>query len=60
MFNMMISPASWDPISARSHGPWSACIRTATLLGQLYPRIDYYPDAQQTMTIPGQRSTLRE
>jgi cytochrome c-type biogenesis protein CcmF len=27
-------------------------------LGQLYPRIDFYPDAEQTMTIPGQRSTL--
>jgi cytochrome c-type biogenesis protein CcmF len=27
-------------------------------LGQLYPRIDYYPDAEQTMTIPGVRSTL--
>jgi cytochrome c-type biogenesis protein CcmF len=27
-------------------------------IGQLYPRIDYYPDAQQTMTIPGQRPTL--
>lgn len=29
-------------------------------LGQLYPRIDYYPEAQQTMTIPGQRSTLSD
>jgi cytochrome c-type biogenesis protein CcmF len=29
-------------------------------LGQLYPRIDYYFDAQQTMTIPGQRSTLQD
>jgi cytochrome c-type biogenesis protein CcmF len=29
-------------------------------LGQLFPRIDYYPDAQQTMTIPGQRATLRD
>jgi len=29
-------------------------------LGQLYPRIDYYPDAQQTMTIPGQRGTLKD
>jgi cytochrome c-type biogenesis protein CcmF len=29
-------------------------------VGQLYPRIDYYPDAQQTMTIPGQRSTLED
>jgi len=31
-----------------------------TYLGQLFPRIDYYFDAQQTMTIPGQRSTLKD
>jgi cytochrome c-type biogenesis protein CcmF len=29
-------------------------------LGQLYPRIDYFYDAEQTMTIPGQRSTIRD
>ena len=29
-------------------------------LGQLYPRIDYYFDSQQTMTIPGLRSTLQD
>lgn len=29
-------------------------------LGQLKPRIDYYFDSQQNMTIPGQRSTLRD
>jgi len=29
-------------------------------LGQLYPRIDFYFDSQQTMTIPGQRSTLKD
>ncbi|HET9910646.1 MAG TPA: heme lyase CcmF/NrfE family subunit [Anaerolineales bacterium] len=29
-------------------------------LGQLTPRIDYYYDAQQNMTIPGQRSTLKD
>ncbi len=29
-------------------------------LGQLNPRIDYYFDSQQNMTIPGQRSTLRD
>ncbi len=28
--------------------------------GDLYPRIDYYPEAQQTMKIPGQRSTLAD
>ncbi len=27
-------------------------------LGDLHPRIDYYPDAQQNMTIPGERPTL--
>src|SRR5581483_11281650 len=29
-------------------------------LGELHPRIDYYPDAQQNMTIPGERPTLRD
>jgi cytochrome c-type biogenesis protein CcmF len=29
-------------------------------LGDLYPRIDYYPSEQQSMTIPGQRSTLKD
>jgi cytochrome c-type biogenesis protein CcmF len=29
-------------------------------LGQLAPRIDYYYDSQQNMTIPGQRSTLKD
>jgi cytochrome c-type biogenesis protein CcmF len=29
-------------------------------LGELHPRIDYYPDSQQNMTIPGDRSTLRD
>jgi cytochrome c-type biogenesis protein CcmF len=29
-------------------------------LGQLAPRIDYYYDSQQNMTIPGNRSTLRD
>jgi len=29
-------------------------------LGELNPRIDYYFDSQQTMTIPGQRSTLQD
>lgn len=30
------------------------------VLGELHPRIDYYPDAQQNMTIPGERATLRD
>jgi cytochrome c-type biogenesis protein CcmF len=29
-------------------------------VGQLAPRIDYYYDSQQNMTIPGQRSTLED
>jgi cytochrome c-type biogenesis protein CcmF len=29
-------------------------------LGQLTPRIDYYFDSQQNMTIPGNRSTLKD
>jgi cytochrome c-type biogenesis protein CcmF len=29
-------------------------------LGQLVPRIDYYYDSQQNMTIPGNRSTMRD
>ncbi|MBE7534415.1 MAG: heme lyase CcmF/NrfE family subunit [Anaerolineales bacterium] len=29
-------------------------------LGNLHPRIDYYWDAQQAMTIPGQRATMKD
>ncbi|MGZ6315978.1 MAG: heme lyase CcmF/NrfE family subunit, partial [Anaerolineales bacterium] len=29
-------------------------------LGELHPRIDYFPDAQQNMTIPGDRATMRD
>jgi len=29
-------------------------------LGELHPRIDYYFDSQQTMTIPGLRSTMQD
>jgi cytochrome c-type biogenesis protein CcmF len=29
-------------------------------LGELHPRIDYYPDSQQNMTIPGERGTLKD
>jgi cytochrome c-type biogenesis protein CcmF len=31
-----------------------------TYIGQLAPRIDYYYDSQQNMTIPGNRSTLKD
>jgi cytochrome c-type biogenesis protein CcmF len=34
--------------------------RGGNYLGELHPRIDYYPDAQQNMTIPGERPTLRD
>ena len=34
--------------------------KNGKFIGQLYPRIDYYFDAQQTMTIPGQRSTMQD
>jgi cytochrome c-type biogenesis protein CcmF len=34
--------------------------RNGIYLGQLNPRIDYYFDSQQNMTIPGNRSTLRD
>jgi len=29
-------------------------------LGDLHPRIDYYWDSQQSMTIPGQRATMKD
>jgi cytochrome c-type biogenesis protein CcmF len=53
---------------ARFQGPDGREVTRAVLsvfkggeyLGELNPRIDYYYDAQQTMTIPGQRSTLRD
>jgi cytochrome c-type biogenesis protein CcmF len=31
-----------------------------TYLGEVHPRIDFYADAEQNMTIPGQRSTLED
>jgi cytochrome c-type biogenesis protein CcmF len=34
--------------------------KNGQLLGQLFPRRDYYPASQQSMTIPGQRSTLKD
>src|SRR5579859_3332202 len=33
-------------------------IHDGQAMGQIFPRIDYYPDAQQAMTIAGQRTTL--
>jgi len=34
--------------------------RKGNYLGALYPRIDYYPDAQQNASIPGQRASLKD
>ncbi len=34
--------------------------QNGSYLGELHPRIDYYPDAQQNMTIPGERATLQD
>ena len=34
--------------------------KNGSYLGELHPRIDYYPDAQQNMTIPGERATLQD
>ncbi|MFN3742961.1 MAG: cytochrome c-type biogenesis CcmF C-terminal domain-containing protein, partial [Anaerolineales bacterium] len=34
--------------------------RNDQYLGELHPRIDFYFDTQQTMTIPGQRTTLAD
>ncbi|NJN80555.1 MAG: hypothetical protein HC797_08830 [Anaerolineales bacterium] len=54
--------ASWD---VRSEGVnYTRAVldiyENGIYLGQLYPRIDYFFDAEQTMTIPGQRSTFRD
>jgi cytochrome c-type biogenesis protein CcmF len=34
--------------------------KDGNFLSELHPRIDYYFDSQQTMTIPGQRSTMKD
>ena len=34
--------------------------KNGQLLGELYPRRDYYYEAQQPMTIPGVRSTMED
>ncbi len=34
--------------------------QNGNFLGELHPRIDYYPDAQQNMTIPGERPTFQD
>jgi cytochrome c-type biogenesis protein CcmF len=54
--------ASWDNLPAGVNYTRSVVeiYQDGKYLGQLNPRIDFYFDSQQTMTIPGQRSTLRD
>ena len=54
--------ASWDDRAAGVNHTRAVVgvYRDGRLLGELHPRIDYYYDSQQRMTIPGQRSTLRD
>jgi len=54
--------ASWDDQGAGVNYTRAVVdvSKNGKYLGQLYPRIDFYFDSQQTMTIPGQRSTLKD
>jgi cytochrome c-type biogenesis protein CcmF len=54
--------ASWDNQGAGVNYTRAVVdvYKNGLYLGHLTPRIDYYFDAQQQMTIPGQRSTLRD
>ncbi len=54
--------ASWDDRPAGVNYTRSVVdvYKEGVYIGQLTPRIDYYFDSQQTMTIPGQRSTMKD
>ena len=54
--------ATWDDRPAGVNYTRSVVdiFRDGEYLGQLTPRIDFYFDSQQTMTIPGNRSTLKD
>jgi cytochrome c-type biogenesis protein CcmF len=54
--------ASWDDIGEGVNYTRAVVdiYENGVYLGQLKPRIDYYFDSQQNMTIPGNRSTLRD
>ncbi len=54
--------ASWDdtPKGVNYTRAIVDVYRNGIYLGELHPRRDYYYDSQQAMTIPGQRSTLRD
>jgi cytochrome c-type biogenesis protein CcmF len=54
--------ASWDDKGAGVNHTRAVVdvYRNGIYLGELHPRIDYYYDSQQNMTIPGQYPTLRD
>ncbi len=54
--------ASWDDILAGVNYTRAVVdiYQQGRYIGQLTPRIDFYFDSQQRMTIPGQRSTLQD
>jgi cytochrome c-type biogenesis protein CcmF len=54
--------ASWDdaPKGVNYTRAVVDIYRNGIYLGQLHPRRDYYYDSQQSMTIPGERATLRD
>ena len=54
--------ASWDDRGAAVNYTRSVVdiYENGIYIGQLYPRIDYYYDSQQNMTIPGQHATLKD
>jgi len=54
--------ASWDDMGAGVNYTRAVVdvSKDGEYLGQLYPRIDFYFDSQQPMTIPGLRSTLQD
>jgi cytochrome c-type biogenesis protein CcmF len=54
--------ASWDDMGAGVNYTRAVVdvSKDGKYLGQLYPRIDFFFDSQQPMTIPGLRSTLQD
>ncbi len=54
--------ASWDdaPKGVNYTRAVVDVYRNGIYLGELHPRKDYFYDSQQNMTIPGQRSTMRD
>ncbi|MEO7840323.1 MAG: cytochrome c-type biogenesis CcmF C-terminal domain-containing protein, partial [Anaerolineales bacterium] len=54
--------ASWDDVPKGVNYTRAVVdiYRNGIFLGELHPRKDYYADAQQNMTIPGNRSTMRD